>query len=236
MPRFRDCTLGWLLALGIFGHAQAEDADWALCRAAIAATEHETDLPPGLLTAIARTESGRRNPHTRRIEPWPWALNAAGIGSHAASREEAMAIVAGLRSRGIASIDVGCMQINLHHHPAAFGSIEEAFEPAANVRYAARFLHSLRQRAGGDWGLAIARYHSATPERGEAYRLRVLAQFPNGDATEFPAQAPVPLGITVFTPQAFASGRSMALPSLQPAAAARRLPRLFVPSHAARRR
>ncbi len=35
-----------------------------LCRAAIAAVEHEAGLPPRLLAAMARVESGRRDPDT----------------------------------------------------------------------------------------------------------------------------------------------------------------------------
>jgi soluble lytic murein transglycosylase-like protein len=236
MRRLRICTFGVLLTLVLPVQGQADDTDWALCRTAIAAVERETDLPPGLLGAIARAESGRRHPLSKRIEPWPWAMNVAGIGSHAASRAEAVATVAESRSRGVASIDVGCMQINLLHHPAAFSSIDEAFEPVSNVRYAAGFLHSLRQRAGGDWGLAIARYHSATPERGEAYRLRVLAQFPGSVAADASLPAQIPFGIAVFTPQALAPVRALLPPPLQPALAMRRLPQVFVPTQVAKRR
>ncbi|MDO9709130.1 lytic transglycosylase domain-containing protein [Paracraurococcus lichenis] len=142
--------------------------------------EREAALPPGLLQAIARTESGRRDPATGRIEPWPWALNAGGLGLLAATREEAIATVAALQARGLRSIDVGCLQVNLLHHPAAFASLEEAFEPLANARYAARFLRELQARAGGAWEQAVAWYHSATPERGEAYRLRVMAALAGG--------------------------------------------------------
>jgi hypothetical protein len=74
----------------------------------------------------------------------------------------------------MASVDVGCFQINLLQHPAAFASLEEAFDPSANAAYAARFLLSLRDRTGS-WENAIAAYHSATPELGNAYRDNVLA-------------------------------------------------------------
>jgi hypothetical protein len=151
-------------------------------------TEQEAALPPGLLLAIARTESGRRDPATGRIEPWPWALNAAGMGMLAATRAEAIAAVAALQARGLRSIDVGCLQVNLLHHPGAFASLEDAFDPLANARYAARFLRQLHLRAGGEWSQAIAWYHSATPARGEAYRLRVLADLA-GHGTAPPAQA-----------------------------------------------
>lgn len=235
MRRLRNCTFGVLLALILPVQGQADDTDWALCRIAIATVERETDLPPGLLGAIARAESGRRHPLTKRIEPWPWAMNVAGIGNHAASRAEAVATVAASRSRGVASIDVGCMQINLLHHRDAFSSIEEAFEPVSNVRYAAGFLHSLRQRADGDWGLAIARYHSATPERGEAYRLRVLAQSRGSVAAGASSSAQIPFGIAVFTPQALALRTLLPPRSSRPRRCAAFL-KCFVPTQVVKRR
>ncbi len=77
-----------------------------------------------------------------------------------------------LSARGVRNIDVGCMQVNLRYHPDAFASIEAAFDPATNVAYAARYLMSLNQ-ATRSWSQAIGRYHSATPERGLAYRRKV---------------------------------------------------------------
>ncbi len=90
------------------------------------------------------------------------------------TREDAVAAVEGLRAQNIRSIDVGCMQVNLYHHPEAFSSLEEAFDPVANARYAARFLSRLRDSAG-DLEIAIGRYHSSTPGLSEAYRARVLS-------------------------------------------------------------
>jgi hypothetical protein len=220
--------------------------DWSACRDAVEAAEREAGLPTGLLHAIARTESGRRDVATGRIEPWPWALNAAGMGMHAPSRAEAIATVTALQARGVRSVDVCCLQVNLLHHPGAFGSLEEAFEPAANARYAARFLRELQGRAGGDWSQAVAWYHSATPERGEAYRLRVMAHLGGGLvggdlaagmalpprlASRLPSVlrpdpvapllSPVALRIPVFVPQALA--RPVSVPG---AAAARPVPLL----------
>jgi len=169
--------------------ARAEAADWTACRRAIAAVEPGSGLPPGLLTAIALVESGRTNPSRSRLEPWPWAYNLEGESRFAASRAAAVAEVAALRAAGRQSIDVGCMQINLLHHPQAFRNLSEAFDPMANVRYAAAFLRDLRARTG-DWAKAIANYHSATPEHGLAYHRRVaLARI--GAAVS--AGGPIPL-------------------------------------------
>src|SRR5690606_17964364 len=70
------------------------------------------------------------------------------------------------------SIDVGCMQVNLHHHPNAFATLDDAFDPQQNVAYAASFLSNLHQ-SSGSWRVAASHYHSKTPERGNLYVGRV---------------------------------------------------------------
>jgi hypothetical protein len=79
-----------------------------------------------------------------------------------------------LQAQGVRSIDVGCMQINLMHHPDAFTSLGQAFEPAANTAYAVRFLNMLYRRTGS-WSKSIAAYHSETPQIAVDYQRRVLA-------------------------------------------------------------
>lgn len=162
-----------LLLLPLAARAQATGPG-QLCRAAIAQAERERGLPPRLLAAIGRVESGRRDPATGHTDPWPWAINAEGRGSFFPDKAAAIAAVRALQAQGIRSIDIGCMQINLRHHPAAFASLEEAFEPLANTRYAARFLADL-QATRGDWMQAAANYHSQTPGFAEPYRARVAA-------------------------------------------------------------
>lgn len=163
-------------------HPQAET-----CSAAIAVVEQETGLPPGLLGAIARVESGRGDPRTGAVVAWPWTINAEGVGSSFPTRDHAVAAVQALQSAGRGSIDVGCMQVNLRHHPQAFSSAREAFEPLANVRYAARFLAALRETSGS-WPVAIGRYHSSTAGLAEGYRQRVLSLWTG----ERPATRPSP--------------------------------------------
>jgi hypothetical protein len=145
-----------------------------LCRAAISEAERGANLPRGLLQAIGRVESGRRDPETGHLAPWPWTINAEGEGKYFPTREAAIAHVRQLQARGVRIIDVGCMQVNLHHHPNAFASLEQAFDPLTNARYAARFLTELN---GGraDWRQAAGHYHSQTPERAGPYREKVLA-------------------------------------------------------------
>ncbi len=60
------------------------------------------------------------------------------------------------------------------HHPDAFGSLEQAFDPMANASYAGRFLTQLYQQTG-TWPKAAAGYHSLTPEIGAEYERKVMA-------------------------------------------------------------
>jgi hypothetical protein len=159
-----------LLALLVPGSAGAEGA-WSACRQAIAAAERGSGVPAGLLLAIAQVESGRAAPGGG-VAPWPFAINAEGTGRFPETREAAIAMVEALRARGTTSIDVGCMQVNLFHHPDAFPSLEVAFDPATNVAYAVRFLRDLRARTG-NWAEAVAGYHSGEAGRGLAYHARV---------------------------------------------------------------
>lgn len=148
-----------------------------LCQLAIAGSAAGTHLPANLLTAIGRVESGRVDPRDGSVKAWPWSINAEGRGYVFNTKAEAIAAVVTLRARNVMSIDVGCMQVNLMHHPAAFASLEEAFDPAANVRYAAKFLSRLFAESK-DWNTAAAHYHSKTPDLALAYQRKVLAQLP----------------------------------------------------------
>jgi Transglycosylase SLT domain len=169
------------LALSVPAEAQPavplRPAEGLLCRSAVGAAERGAGLPPHLLAAIARIESGRRDPLTGAVHPWPWSVNAEGQGFFYETKAEAIAAVRAMQARGIQSIDVGCGQINLMHHPDAFPSLEVAFDPLANASYAAHFLKELFEQTG-DWNKATAMYHSATPEIGAEYQQRVLAAWP----------------------------------------------------------
>ena len=145
-----------------------------LCRAAIAGAEAGTAIPNRLMSAIAVVESGRRDPATGSVSPWPWTINVEGVGHLYDSKAEAIAAVQAYQARGARSIDVGCMQVNLRAHATAFSSLDEAFDPATNARYAARFLLQLYSQAGS-WPKATGAYHSWTPELGDDYARKVLA-------------------------------------------------------------
>src|SRR5690606_21478784 len=146
---------------------------WELCRAATARAEAAAALPPHLLTAIAKTESGRWHAERSETLAWPWTVMAEGRGRFLPSKAAAIEEVRRLLARGLRNIDVGCLQVNLHYHPDAFESLEAAFDPDTNAAYAARFLAALREEARS-WTRAIGQYHSRQAIRGNDYRAKVF--------------------------------------------------------------
>ncbi len=190
------------------------------CRSAIAIAEQSHAVPPQLLAAIGHVESGRRDPSTGIGGAWPWSINAEGQGAWFESKSEAVKAVEDLQGRGVRSIDVGCMQVNLKYHPVAFADLAQAFDPVTNADYAARFLVRLYGLTGV-WTTAAAYYHSADPAEGEPYAAKVAAVWP-----EERRKAGVP--VLLFTgsnlAMALAVGRSGPLP--------RGLPPLLAPTRA----
>jgi hypothetical protein len=151
-----------------------------LCETWVTTAEYVNRLPPRLLGAISLTESGRVNPISGRVRPWPWTINAEGEGQFFETRQQAIAAVKSLQDRGVEAIDVGCLQVNLMYHPDAFATLEEAFDPRSNANYAAHFLAALYVNSK-DWAAAVAAYHSETPVLGDAYRALVMARWQNPD-------------------------------------------------------
>jgi hypothetical protein len=168
--------LPFLLSFLAAGTVQGAPDPSALCETAITSAEYAGGLPPRLLMAIALVESGRYDEVAGAVRPWPWTINAAGEGHYYASKAEAIDAVKAFQARGVRSIDVGCMQVNLMHHPDAFASLDEAFNASANAVYAAKFLTRLRGQ-GEDWSGAIGAYHSATSALGDAYRVLVMLRW-----------------------------------------------------------
>jgi hypothetical protein len=146
------------------------------CEAAVTSAEYAGRLPPRMLAAVAAVESGRVDAATGLIKPWPWTINAEGIGQFFATKAQAIAAVKALQAEGVRSIDVGCLQVNLMYHPGAFPNLETAFDPTSNARYAAHFLNALYADSH-DWARAIGAYHSQTPSLGADYRSLVMARW-----------------------------------------------------------
>ncbi len=188
----------WVLPLLVWGMAAAANP----CEQAATEAEKVFELPAGLLHAIGRVESGRYDVASRRIVPWPWTIDVAGEGQQFDTIEEAVRATQLHRAKGVRNIDVGCFQVSLLHHPDAFETMEQAFDPPANSRYAGRLLASLKLRLG-NWQDAVAAYHSADPARGTPYREKVYASWNAAPAAPLPVPSgPTKLafGITLWTP------------------------------------
>lgn len=142
------------------------------CAAAIASEEQRSAIPRHLLSAIALAESGRWDDRHKATVAWPWTIMAEGNGQYFPTKADALAAARALRARGVRNMDVGCMQINMMYHGEHFASLEEAFEPAANVAYAGRFLRDLYAELGS-WHEAAGRYHSATPQYNIPYKQKI---------------------------------------------------------------
>jgi hypothetical protein len=159
--------------VGLVAPQQANQA----CRQAVAAAERAHGIPSHLLAAIARVESGRRDQSSGTFNPWPWTINADGQGIFYDNKLQAVAAATSMRPRVTKSIDVGCMQISLTNHPDAFASMDQAFDPYLNADYGARFLVQLYEKTKS-WPKAVEYYHSATPDIGHDYGVKVYAVLP----------------------------------------------------------
>ncbi|MFA6019975.1 MAG: tetratricopeptide repeat protein [Rhodospirillales bacterium] len=145
------------------------------CNKPIAEAETRLNLPKGLLYAIATVESVYRDPQTNVRAPWPWTINAGGVGRFHPSIDEAKAAVVRELSRNVDSVDVGCMQVNLRAHPKTFSSLDLAFDPNTNVAAGADILLA-NYNDTNSWSEAIRRYHApAGSPNGILYLSKVMA-------------------------------------------------------------
>ncbi len=134
--------------------------------------EQKNQIPQHLLRSISIVETGRWHSGAQIYLPWPWAVNQGGKSYYFPSKKEAVKKVKEMLELGITNIDIGCMQINLHHHPEAFLNLNQAFEPKDNIEYAATFLIKHYQQSQ-NWQQAVAAYHSKAPI-GYTYAQKVL--------------------------------------------------------------
>ena len=143
-----------------------------ICASLVRIQEQQDGIPLHLLGAISRAESGRWLNEKQANVAWPWTVTSGGKGQYYPTKIAAIRAVQRLQRQRVRNIDVGCMQVNLRYHPKAFKSLDEAFDPPANARYAGRFLAQLRQEKRS-WVQAVKHYHSATRSLHIPYRAKV---------------------------------------------------------------
>lgn len=178
----RLCSHLLMVALWFDATAPAIAAPSNVCEREMASAALAEGVPLGVLYAVAMTETGRKGALQ------PYALNIEGRTVFAATQVEALAEFAEARRAGKTLIDLGCMQINHQYHGSEFSSPAAMLDPAQNVRYAARFLKTLRAKEGS-WAMAVARYH-AGPDNDPAQKRYICAVIGNLVATGFGAWTP----------------------------------------------
>jgi hypothetical protein len=161
------------MANAVYAQDNASLQESQRCMRYFSQYEQAYNMPSNLLKAVSIMETGVYHKPSARMLPWPWTVNSQGKGYYFKTKQEAIAAVRKLILRGVTSIDVGCMQINLHYHPDAFTSLDQAFDPQSNIAYGAKFLQSNYTRSRS-WKKAVASYHSETPSRGLPYMQRVV--------------------------------------------------------------
>ena len=142
--------------------------------------EQQMKLPEDTLYAIGLHETSKIHSTLKTQIAWPWTVNFKGKSHYFNSKKEAKDFVKDKIRAGETNMDVGCMQVNLKHHPKAFSSTDQAFTPRYNIAYAANFLVK-KYNSLGSWGGAISHYHSSAPKKGARYKGKVLKIAKNMD-------------------------------------------------------
>lgn len=145
--------------------------------------EEKYGIPKNLMRSISVVETGRWHKDTKMYFTWPWTVNQEGNSNYYSTKKEAIKKVKDLLERGYTNIDIGCMQINLHHHPEAFLNLEQAFDPKTNIEYAAKFLATNYQKLKS-WPKAVAFYHSQN-SIGKEYSDKVFKMHNNYRTKKF---------------------------------------------------
>ena len=190
----KTCVTHWALtvigtiALGSVGPANlaAVTDPSRSCDLAAAKAAERRGVPIDILLAITRVETGRGAPE---LSPWPWTINADGMGAWYDTEEAAVAAATAHLNDGTTSFDVGCYQLNFRWHGSNFADLAEMFDPVRNADYAASFLTELHGETG-DWADAVAAYHSRTESRADAYLERIKSVL-NGPAPAAETDVPV---------------------------------------------
>lgn len=149
----------------------------AVCERQIQNAARMYGIPEGILYSVGLTETGRKGSLSA------YAMNIEGKAYFPASLPEALQLFAQAKNAGAKLIDIGCMQINHYYHGAEFASVQDMFDPARNVQYAALFLRKLHDQHE-TWTMAVARYH-AGPNNNPAQREYVCRVIANLVATGF---------------------------------------------------
>ena len=109
------------------------------------AVSGESGVPKHTLKAVCTHES--ESYYKGKRQPWPWTLNVGGKGIWFKSRSAAVAYaeLELLGGTNPVKLDVGMCQINWFWHREKFNSINSLINPAANIRYAAKYRKNIKR-------------------------------------------------------------------------------------------
>lgn len=195
------------------------DGESLKCLDAIGYYEGKYNIPRGLLHSIAMVESGRWSAADKRVHPWPWAVNTQGQAHYFPNQQAAIHFVKTKLSAGVKNIDVGCNQVSLLHHGHRFPTLEHAFDPHNNSRYAAEFLQA-NYNESKNWITAVGWYHSKTQNLATPYihkvhktwrGLRENSYTNNNHALSSPTKQKKPKGHTNIRPTSSAKRRQQSV-------------------------
>lgn len=139
------------------------------CLDHIVEAEKEMGIPKGILLAVSLVESGGGG------TPSPYIMNVRGRVLFPRSEAEAATYLRDNQGNLRGNVYAGCMQLSLAHHKQAFRPVEKIVNPEANVRYAAKYLISLR-RETGSWAAAVTKYNGSSGVKAAAYQCKIKNQ------------------------------------------------------------
>lgn len=160
----------------IFEVGSVEASPSLLCTDSAQYASERTGVPLAILLALTLAETGQSTFNKGSLSAWPWAVQSGQQGNWFPDSRSAISFIKSLVEQGRSNIDIGCFQLNVHWHGAAFQNIEEMISPNNNALYAAGFLQRLYQQTG-DWRSAVGRYHSNNAERAEGYIRRLKSLY-----------------------------------------------------------
>jgi len=128
-------------------------------------------IPAHILYGVAMKESQLKLAN-KKMRPWPWTLNIAGLPRRYPSRKAAWQGLTYLINHGVRSIDIGIMQVNWRYHGKKLVSPWVALDPVFNINAGALILREEYQKTR-DWTRAIGRYHSPGSKPNQKKRARL---------------------------------------------------------------
>ncbi|WP_427551863.1 transglycosylase SLT domain-containing protein (plasmid) [Methylomonas sp. MS20] len=127
----------------------------------------EKGLDPFELYAVSLMESSKYCGN-KTISPWPLAINSAGKSMLPQTHAEALQSLEQELDKGIRSIDIGLMQVNIKWHGHRVRDIRSLFDANVNLRIGADILAEAIRSEPSDRALGLGRYHAGygnEPER-----------------------------------------------------------------------